>query len=553
MANRSLWKLRISTMRLAPKQRYFGFKGGWLVFWITVACATDMTLFGYDQGVFSGVVVSDNFLELHNLVGPSKTKVLSTVAAIYDVGCFIGAIIAFTVGERLGRKKTIIFGTAIMSIGVILKTSSFSLPQMFVGRVILGIGNGINTATAPIWQTETAPARLRGKLVILEMMTNVGGFMIVNWINYGLSFVASSIQWRLPLALQFIFIFVLFATVPWLPESPRWLIAHGHEVEAIQILADLENKSTDHAFIVAQHREIVYGVQYEREHSIKWRDLLRGRTEDGTKSARRLLLGAGTQFFQQFGGINIMSYYTPTIMITYVGLSNSMARLLSACNAVSYFIFAGVAVLFVERLGRRSLMMISTFLQLVAFLCISILLKYAMANGSTECAKAAIFFFFFYNIAFAVGMLGVPWLYPTEINSLPMRTKGAAVATATNWITNFVIVEITPIGFQNLGWKFWPIWVVTNALFLPIIYLLFPETSSRTLEDLDAYFRSDPSLIVVDDKDAISSKRPLKYIEKENDEVHRVEEQDAGVRERTSKVDLIVDVEARHHEVSKIQ
>ncbi|THW25411.1 general substrate transporter [Aureobasidium pullulans] len=553
MANRILWNPQIVTMRLAPKQRYFGFKGGWLVFWITVACATDMTLFGYDQGVFSGVVVSDDFLELHNLVGPSKTKVLSTVAAIYDVGCFIGAIIAFTVGERLGRKKTIILGTAIMSIGVILKTSSFSLPQMFVGRVILGIGNGINTATAPIWQTETAPARLRGKLVILEMMTNVGGFMIVNWINYGLSFVAGSIQWRLPLALQFIFIFVLFATVPWLPESPRWLIAHGHEVEAIQILADLENKSTDHAFIVAQHQEIVYGVQYEREHSIKWRDLLRGRTEDGTKSARRLLLGAGTQFFQQFGGINIMSYYTPTIMITYVGLSNSMARLSSACNAVSYFIFAGVAVLFVERLGRRSLMMISTFLQLVAFLCISILLKYAMANGSTECAKAAIFFFFFYNIAFAVGMLGVPWLYPTEINSLPMRTKGAAVATATNWITNFVIVEITPIGFQNLGWKFWPIWVVTNALFLPIIYLLFPETSSRTLEDLDAYFRSDPSLIVVGDKDAISSKRPLKYIEKENDEVHRVEEQDAGVRERTSKVDLIVDVEARHHEVGKIQ
>ncbi|THX09686.1 general substrate transporter [Aureobasidium pullulans] len=540
-------------MRLAPKQRYFGFKGEWLVFWITVACATDMTLFGYDQGVFSGVVVSDDFLELHNLVGPSKTKVLSTVAAIYDVGCFIGAIIAFTVGERFGRKKTIILGTAIMSIGVILKTSSFSLPQMFVGRVILGIGNGINTATAPIWQTETAPARLRGKLVILEMMTNVGGFMIVNWINYGLSFVAGSIQWRLPLALQFIFIFVLFATVPWLPESPRWLIAHGYEVEAIQILADLENKSTDHAFIVAQHQEIVYGVQYEREHSIKWRDLLRGRTEDGTKSVRRLFLGAGTQFFQQFGGINIMSYYTPTIMITYVGLSNSMARLLSACNAVSYFIFAGVAVLFVERLGRRSLMMISTFLQLVAFLCISILLKYAMANGSTECAKSAIFFFFFYNIAFAVGMLGVPWLYPTEINSLPMRTKGAAVATATNWITNFVIVEITPIGFQNLGWKFWPIWVVTNALFLPIIYLLFPETSSRTLEDLDAYFRSDPSLIVVGDKDAISSKRPLKYIEKENDEVHRVEEQDSGVRKRTSKVDPIVDVGARHQEVSKIQ
>ncbi|KAI5269370.1 general substrate transporter [Aureobasidium subglaciale] len=499
-------------MQLASNQRYFGLRGGWLVFWITVACATDMTLFGYDQGVFSGVVVSDNFLQLHDLVGPSKTKILSTVAAIYNVGCFIGAIVAFTVGERLGRKKSILLGTAIMTIGVILKTSSFSLAQMFVGRVILGIGNGINTATAPIWQTETAPARLRGKLVILEMMTNVGGFMLVNWINYGLSFVPGSIQWRLPLALQFIFIIVLFATVPWLPESPRWLIAHDRTEEAIQILADLENKSVDHAYIIAQHQEIVYGVQYERQHSIKWSDLFRGRTEDGTKSVRRLLLGAGTQLMQQFGGINISSYYAPTIYITYVGLSNSMARLLSACNAVSYFIFAGFALL--------------------AFLGISILLKFAIANGSTACAEASIFFFFFYNIAFAVGMLGVPWLYPTEINSLPMRTKGAAVATATNWITNFVIVEITPIGFQNLGWKFWPIWVVTNALFLPIIYLAYPETSSRTLEDLDTYFRSNPGLIVINDKDAISSKRPLKYIERENEEVQKVEQQNTRARKR---------------------
>ncbi|KAJ9283776.1 hypothetical protein DTO027B5_8744 [Paecilomyces variotii] len=138
---------------------YFGLRGGWLTFWITVssnaqdvlerhqanllelpqvACATDMTLFGYDQGVFSGVVVTQDFLEVHDLVGPSKTQALSTVTAIYDVGCFFGAIIAFTVGERLGRKLSIIIGSVIMSIGTILMVSSFSLPQMFVGRIILG-------------------------------------------------------------------------------------------------------------------------------------------------------------------------------------------------------------------------------------------------------------------------------------------------------------------------------------------------------------------------------------------------------------------------------
>lgn len=125
-----------------------------------VACATDMMLFGYDQGVFSmspfpfhiytnppgyqwpissgGVVVTPDFLEVHDLVGPTKTKVLSTVAAIYDIGCFFGAILAFTVGERLGRKKSILLGSVIMAVGTILQASSYSLPQMFIGRIVLG-------------------------------------------------------------------------------------------------------------------------------------------------------------------------------------------------------------------------------------------------------------------------------------------------------------------------------------------------------------------------------------------------------------------------------
>ncbi|KAJ4317657.1 hypothetical protein N0V84_007257 [Fusarium piperis] len=118
-------------------------------------------------------------------------------------------------------------------------------------------------------------------------------------------------------------------------------------------------------------------------------------------------------------------------------------------------------------------------------------------------------------------MLGVPWLYPTEINSLPMRTKGAALATGTNWMTNFIVVEITPIGIQNLGWRFWIVWTVTNAFFLPVIYFLYPETSNRKLEDLDAYFRTNPSVIVINDKDAISSKRPLKYIQQEEEDIRR--------------------------------
>ncbi|PYI10934.1 hexose carrier protein [Aspergillus sclerotiicarbonarius CBS 121057] len=501
------------------KKPYFGLVGGWLTFWITVACATDMTLFGYDQGLFSGIVVTQNFLEVHDLVGPSKTTTLSTVTAIYDVGCFLGAIGAFALAERLGRKKSILIGTAIMAVGTVLQASSYSLAQMFVGRVILGIGNGINTSTAPIWQTETAQVSWRGRLVILEMALNVGGFMMVNWINYGLSFHGGALAWRLPIALQFFFIVVLFATVPWLPESPRWLLCHGRTQEALEILCSIEDKPMDDPYIATQHSEIAYSIQYERENAVPWRDLLTGRSTGDTKTLRRLILGAGTQALQQFQGINIMSYYLPLVLINTVGLSNSMSRLLSACNATVYFVFAAMSVTLIERFGRRGLMLLSTLGQCVCFLVITILLRFAEIDR--QYATAAVAFFFLYYIAFGIGMLGVPWLYPTEINSLPMRTKGAAVATATNWITNFAIVEITPIGIQNIGWRFWIVWTVTNAAFLPILYFFYPETANRTLEDLDEYYRSNPALVVTRDPDAISTRRPLRYVQREEEELQR--------------------------------
>ncbi|GME45892.1 Sugar/inositol transporter [Neofusicoccum parvum] len=508
----------------SDKKPFFGLTGGWLTFWITVACATDMTLFGYDQGVFSGVVVTQDFLELHDLVGPGRTKVLSTVTAIYDVGCFFGAIIAFTIGERLGRKHSVLLGTTIMAVGALIQTTSYSLAQMFVGRIILGLGNGINTATAPIWQTETSQAKWRGKLVILEMAMNIAGFTMVNWINYGLSFRGGSVAWRFPLAFQFFFIIILWATVPWLPESPRWLIGNDRMEEAQSILAALEAKPQNDPYVITQMHTIEFSVRYEREHAVKWRDLARGRNTGSTKTLRRLLLGAGTQFMQQFEGINIMSYYLPTVLIEYVGLTNSMARLLTACNATSYLILSSVAIPLVEKWGRRNLMLLSTFGQFFSFFIITILLRFSenSSNGSAI-ASASIAFFFIYYIAFGIGMLGVPWLFPSEINSLPMRTKGAAVATATNWITNFVIVEITPIGIQNLGWRFWIVWTVFNAVFLPVIYLFYPETANRSLEDLDAYYRTNPPLIVIKNPEAISTKRPLQYAQQEDQEIHKTE------------------------------
>ena len=294
---------------------------------------------------------------------------------------------------------------------------------------------------------------------------------------------------------------------------------------------------------MATHKEIVYTVQYEREHAVKWKDLLRGRTGDqaGTKTIRRLILGAGTQAIQQLSGINVTSYYLPTVLIKSVGLDEKMARLLAACNSVSYLLFSLIGIPNVENWGRRNMMIFAAAGQSFCYLIITILIRYNEKPGyahAHEVASASVAFFFLYYVFFGIGMQGVPWLYPTEVNSLAMRTKGAAIGTATNWIFNFMVVEITPIGIQSLQWKFYIIWTLLNASFVPVMYLFYPETADRSLEDIDDYYRTNPPLLVFRDKDVTSSKRPAKYKMKEEEEIRRASSVDPAMFRRGSRISI---------------
>lgn len=235
------------------------------------------------------------------------------------------------------------------------------------------------------------------------------------------------------------------------------------------------------------------------------------------------------------------SYYLPTVLIESVGLTNNLARLLAACNSVSYLLFSLIGIPNVERWGRRKMLMFAAAGQCFCYTLITALLRYSEKPGYPEAsqekvASASIAFFFLYYVFFGIGMQGVPWLYPTEINSLSMRTKGAAAGTATNWIFNFLVVEITPYGIQSLGWQFYIIWTVFNGAFVPIVYFLYPETAGRSLEDIDDYYRHKPPLLVWRDKDAKKSGRPEKYVEREQDEIRRASSADPAVLRRHSRV-----------------
>lgn len=191
-------------------------------------------------------------------------------------------------------------------------------------------------------------------------------------------------------------------------------MAHGRDEEAIQIIADLEDKDTSDPFVQLQHTEIKYSVDYERANSVSFRDILRGKTHEkaGTKTGRRLILGMGAQAFQQFSGINVTSYYLPTVLTKSVNLSESLARLLTACNSVQYLLFSLIGIPNVERWGRRMLLMFGASGQCFCYIIITALIRYNEMPGYAhqhQVASAAVAFFFLYYVFFGIGMQGVPW------------------------------------------------------------------------------------------------------------------------------------------------
>lgn len=269
------------------------------------------------------------------------------------LGAFFGAIVAFTFGDKLGRKKSVAIGLTCNLVGAILQIVSWHLPQMIVGRIINGFGMGLTSSTCPVYQAECSKPRVRGKLVVVGSMSNTAAFCLANWMNYGLYFQGSALQWRFPLGFQLIFPVIVAIALLFSPESPRWLLLKDRHEEALEVIARLEGKDkTIHdPDVAAQFLSIQSTLEMERKARVSTTEVLLCR--DKTQNLRRLLLSCGTQFMQQFSGVNALGYYLPTLLQQSVGLNEQESRLLTGVNGTIYLGAALCCLLIIDRFGRR--------------------------------------------------------------------------------------------------------------------------------------------------------------------------------------------------------
>ncbi|PWZ02653.1 general substrate transporter [Testicularia cyperi] len=447
------------------------------------------------SGLLTEPEFANQFPKIASVDGTEDTAVQGAVVAIYEIGALFGSLFVLWKGDTVGRRTSIFLGASIMTVGAVIMTASYSLAQFTVGRIVTGIGNGMNTSTIPMWQSELSKAHNRGLLVLIEGALIAGGIMISYWVDYGFYQIkGNSVQWRFPIAFQAFFALILLFGILWLPESPRWLIKKGHKEEAAQVLAQLDSTTVDDPQIVTVLKQledsIVASEQLMGEFSYK--ELL---TNGPEQNFYRTTIAFTAQAFQQLSGINLITYYATTVFKS-IQNDDTVARLLAAGNGTEYFIASLLALFMIDTLGRRNLMMYTAFLMSASMAILAGCVSQIPPNngqpvgtgGSPPEAYVAAVFLYLFNTWFAFGWLGMTWLYPPEVTPIRIRAPASAIATSSNWLFNFLIVMITPPSFSNIQYKTYIIFAVLNMSFIPVIWAFFPETKRRGLEEMDLIF-----------------------------------------------------------------
>jgi len=453
-------------------------------FFVAAFAAIGSFLFGYDSGII-GSVISPNFIQFHSYFNNPGPNITGAIVSTFAGGCFFGAWAAGAMADRIGRKRTIQVGSLVAVIGCSLQTGARNVSYLLVGRVVAGLAIGVLSMIVPLYQSEISPPHLRGFLTGMTQFMIGLGFLAANWIGYGCQFFQTDAQWRVPLGVQIAPAVLLFIGMLFLPFSPRWLIKQGREDEAKRSLEILHGTSTNQEFIELEYREMVEQIKYEEEHlTAKLSDLW------ATKAMlKRTLTGMGIQICTQFTGINVSAYFQPSLYAA-LGYSGNQILLITGINGLLGTVVTFTFIsLFLDRFGRKPPLIIGA-IGMVISLSVEAAINARFASGSNPAAQKAgvAFIIIFGSLFFSISFGPVSWVYQSEIFPMRVRALGTSVSTMANWACNVLISQISPIGLANLGYKFYIVFIVANTINGLVVWLFFPETKGKTLEEMDAIF-----------------------------------------------------------------
>ncbi|KAJ5910491.1 hypothetical protein N7504_005134 [Penicillium tannophilum] len=456
--------------------------------------------FGYDSGYIGGVIGMDYFIEtFENLdknaipaaqfVLPSWKK--SLIVSILSAGTFLGALIAGDLADWYGRRTTIISGCGIFIVGVILQTASSSLGLLVAGRLIAGFGVGFVSAIIILYMSEIAPRKVRGTIVSGYQFCVTIGLMLASCVDYATQERTDSGSYRIPIALQLLWAIILAFGLFFLPESPRFFIRRGDKEKARQVLARVRGQPIDSEYITLELTEIDANFQYEQQvipdggYFASWMNCFTGSLFKANSNLRRTILGTSLQMMQQWTGVNFVFYFGTTFFTQLGTISDPF--LISMITTIVNVCSTPISFYIIEKYGRRTILLWGALGMVICQFIVAII---GVTDGQNNSAVSAmIAFICIYVFFFAITWGPGAWVVIGEIFPLPIRSRGVALSTASNWLWNCIIAVITPYLVDadkaNLGPKVFFLWGSLCACCFVYTYFLIPETKGLSLEQVD--------------------------------------------------------------------
>ncbi|KAL2835838.1 general substrate transporter [Aspergillus pseudoustus] len=472
-----------------------------------IACLS-IFFFGYDQGMMGGVNNAKDYIELmsightatidgdHNVPVITNSLLQGGIVSVYYLGTLVGGLGGGWFGEKFGRIMTIAVGAVWAIVGAALQCSAGDHVWIICARLVNGVGTGILNAIVPVWATESVEYTSRGQFIAMEFTLNIFGVVVAYWIQFGLSFIDggnSAFRWRFPIAFQIAPLIILLVAVWFFPESPRWLVKMGREQEARYILGRLRD---DQATAEAEFQDICNIAELERtkEFNTSYLAMITGRGSGDLHIGRRVQLVVWLQIMQEWVGIAGVTIYAPVIF-RMAGFSTEKSQWVSGLNNIFYMFSTLICVFTLDRIGRRWTLYWGSVGQGIAmFLAggFSYLCQQAdTAEQASSYGAAAASMVFIFTFIFGATWLTVPWLYPAEIFPLAVRAKGNAWGVVGWSIGNGWLTLLCPVMFSAIGEKTLYIFGIANAISIPMVWALYPESNQRTLEEMDLLFAAN--------------------------------------------------------------
>ncbi|XP_038977833.1 D-xylose-proton symporter-like 2 [Phoenix dactylifera] len=440
-------------------------------------------LYGYDIGATSGATIS---VESSTLSGTTwydlSSLEIGLVVSGSLYGALIGSVLAFTVADFLGRRRELILSSVLYFVGALLTALAPDFPVMVVGRFVYGIGIGLAMHAAPMYIAETAPSQIRGILISLKEFFIVIG-MLFGYIA-GSLFVDLVAGWRYMYATSAPVSLIMGIGMWWLPPSPRWLLLCAIQGKrnmpeakefAVCCLCQLRGQAIDSS-ASEQVDSILDELSYsDQEKQVTLSEIFQG------KCLKALIIGAGLVFFQQVTGQPSVLYYAATILQSAGFSAASDATRVSVLLGLLKLVMTGIAVLVVDRVGRRPLLIGG-----VSGIVISLFLLSSYYTLFKDSAFVAVIALLLYVGCYQLSFGPIGWLMISEIFPLRLRGRGLSIAVLVNFASNALVTfSFSPLeALVGTGILFAGFGVIAVAS-LVFIFFVVPETKGLTLEDIE--------------------------------------------------------------------